>query len=81
MTNNSITTRGWSTYWAGAQNAEAYASAGVSHPMFAAFWDATLSEFLATQSNARILDIATGSGAIIERLGSEMCIRDRLSSA
>jgi len=70
-TNSSKTTRAWSTYWAGAQNAEAYASGGVSHPMVTTFWDTTLSEFLAVHSNARILDIATGSGAIIERLSEQ----------
>jgi ubiquinone/menaquinone biosynthesis C-methylase UbiE len=70
-TNKSNTTRGWSTYWDGARDAEAYASGGVSHPMVASFWDATLSEFLATHVNAKILDIATGSGAIIERLSEQ----------
>lgn len=58
--------RGWNTYWEGARDAEAYASGGVSHPIVASFWDDTLGELLGDRESGKILDIATGSGAVIE---------------
>lgn len=61
-------TRGWDTYWQGTQDADAYASRGASHPTITSFWRDTLSQILAPTSNARILDIATGSGAVVENL-------------
>ena len=65
---NSGDTRGWDTYWQGARDSDAYASGGVSHPAVAAFWDETLASVLPRYGRARILDIATGSGAVIESL-------------
>ena len=60
--------RGWDTYWEGTRDAEAYASGGVSHPVVASFWDNALSDYFATREDGKILDIATGSGAVVERL-------------
>lgn len=60
--------RGWDSYWEGTRDAEAYAAGGVSHPIVASFWDKTLSDLLAARENGKILDIATGSGAVVERL-------------
>lgn len=65
---NSGGTRGWDTYWQGARDSDAYASGGVSHPAVAAFWDEVLAGILSRYGRARILDIATGSGAVIESL-------------
>lgn len=74
--NKEDTTQGWNTYWQGAGGGEAFTSGGVSHPGFPAFWATALSEFLAAHADnnvakdttgvARILDIATGSGAVIQ---------------
>ena len=61
-------TRGWDTYWKGTRDADSYASGGVRHPAITAFWDATLPKLLAAGDNPRILDIATGSGAVVESL-------------
>ncbi len=70
--NKKDTTQGWNTYWRGASDGEAFTSGGLSHPGFPAFWAMALGEFLAANadhdSDARILDIATGSGAVIEAL-------------
>ena len=63
--------RGWDTYWEGTRDAEAYASGGVSHPVVASFWDNTLGGLLTTRARGKILDIATGSGAVIERLAQQ----------
>ena len=65
---DSLPTRGWNTYWEGARDADAYASGGVSHPAVASFWGDTFSELLSHSEGGNILDIATGSGAVIERL-------------
>jgi SAM-dependent methyltransferase len=59
---------GWNSYWKGTSDAQAYESGGVGHPGFAAFWQRTLGECLEHHHDPRILDIATGSGAIIESL-------------
>lgn len=61
-------TRGWDTYWQGATESDAYVSGGVSHPAVAEFWDAAFAELLAEREHTRVLDIATGSGAVVERL-------------
>ncbi|MCH7820791.1 MAG: class I SAM-dependent methyltransferase [Proteobacteria bacterium] len=60
-------TRGWDTYWQGTRDKDSYALGGASHPAITSFWDDTLSQILASTTNARILDIATGSGAVIEK--------------
>lgn len=73
--NDSKSTRGWDTYWTGARGAEAFTSGGVSHPGIASFWDDIFSEVLASHADARILDIATGSGAVIERLSKQPDIK------
>ncbi|MDH3480288.1 MAG: methyltransferase domain-containing protein [Gammaproteobacteria bacterium] len=66
--NDSPPTRGWDTYWQGARNSGAYASDGVNHPAVATFWNTALTEVLRHGGSRRILDIATGSGAVVERL-------------
>ena len=80
MTNsgNGDTTRGWDTYWKGARDAEAFTAGGVGHPGFASFWDGVLLDFLDSHADAKILDIASGSGAILDRLGnlSEQSLRN-----
>lgn len=66
--NDSPPTRGWDTYWQGARDSGAYAADGVTHPAVATFWDLALAEVISSQRSIRILDIATGSGAVVERL-------------
>jgi len=66
--NDSQPMRGWDTYWEGTRDAEAYASGGVSHPVVASFWDSALTEHLAARDSGKLLDIASGSGKVVERL-------------
>ena len=61
-------TEGWNTYWEGASGSQAFASGGVSNPGFAAFWSDALAEFFAARPGSKTLDIATGSGAVVESL-------------
>ena len=67
--NKASSTQGWNTYWQGASSsAQAFTSGGASNPGFPLFWSTPLDDFLSARPNARILDIATGSGAVIESL-------------
>ncbi len=61
-------TRGWDTYWQGTRDADSYAAGGAKHPAIDSYWNATLGEILSSGGDAKILDIATGSGAILENL-------------
>lgn len=69
--------RGWDTYWKGARDADAYTSGGVSHPAIASFWGDTLSDLFGALDRGKLLDIATGSGAVVEHIsqqhGMEKC--------
>jgi SAM-dependent methyltransferase len=67
-TTQSNTSRGWDTYWQGAGGADAYVGGGVTHPVITEVWVYLLGEILAERSDARILDIASGSGAVVDRL-------------
>ena len=61
--------QGWDTYWQGTRDGDSYASDGERHPAITAFWSETLGELLASGgAGLRILDIATGSGAVVESL-------------
>jgi SAM-dependent methyltransferase len=61
-------TRGWDTYWKGTGDKDSYASEGESHPAVTSFWNDTLGQILGPLTSPRILDIATGSGAVIENI-------------
>jgi ubiquinone/menaquinone biosynthesis C-methylase UbiE len=61
---------GWKTYWEGVSGSQAFTTGGASHPGFAAFWSGAFGEFFATRPKARTLDIATGSGAVIQSLST-----------
>lgn len=56
----------WNRFWQGSGEAGAYASEGASHPAFKAFWD----EFFLLAVNAidrpRLIDLASGNGAVVE---------------
>lgn len=59
---------GWGAYWTGAQDTNAFTGGGVSHPLVASFWRSTLPEVLGSTDRAMVLDIASGSGAVVEIL-------------
>ena len=65
---NVQSTRGWNTYWRGAHDTQANTPGGLSHPLFPGFWSVALGEFVAANPDGKVLDIATGSGAVIEYL-------------
>ena len=59
---------GWNRYWAGAGAAGAYAAGGVSHPSIDAFWRQFFDSIPDLGKDLRIVDLATGNGAMIERM-------------
>jgi len=67
---NKPSTNGWDTYWQGAKDNDAFVAGGFSHPAFPALWARAADEFFAANNKIEplILDIATGSGAVVEAL-------------
>jgi hypothetical protein len=59
---------GWNRYWAGAGAAGAYAAGGASHPAIDAFWGQFFDSIPDLGKDPRIVDLATGNGAMIERM-------------
>ena len=66
----SQTAKSWDTYWQGTRDGGAYTSGGISHPLVSTFWDKYLYSLQKHHSFPRIIDIASGSGAVIERVQS-----------
>lgn len=64
------TTESWDTYWQGAKGGSAYSSGGSGHPIILSFWDEYFAGVKGRYSSARIIDIASGSGAVVERARS-----------
>lgn len=60
----------WDTYWHGAQLGAAYTAGGTSHPLILSFWDDFFKKLNAHSRKPRIIDIASGSSAVVERLMS-----------
>lgn len=56
---------GWDLYWQGASGA-AFSSQGLSHPAITAFWEEVFSAVRENCAAPRLLDLATGSGAVVD---------------
>ena len=57
----------WETYWQGTGEVGAYSSGGVSHPAIQAFWDEFFRIVKQDYAAPRIIDVASGNGAVVER--------------
>jgi len=66
--NTSQVANSWDTYWHGTSDVGAFSSGGVNHPMILAFWDTFFADVKQQYTRARIIDIASGNGAVIERV-------------
>ena len=65
---NAVTAAGqesWETYWQGIKQSGNFGAGGATHPGFGVFWTDALGTFLADRPDARILDIGSGSGALL----------------
>ena len=65
--NSSQVTDSWDTYWHGTGDVGAYSSGGVNHPAIMDFWDEFFNMVKTDYTKPKIIDIATGNGAVIER--------------
>lgn len=57
----------WDTFWQGSE-AAAYSAGGMHHPVIAAFWDRYFEKLKALYDQPSIIDIASGSGAVLDRI-------------
>ena len=57
----------WDVYWHGAGAKEAFTGGGSSHPAIGEFWDEVFGRLDGERAGLRLVDIAGGSGAVIER--------------
>jgi len=57
----------WDTYWRGIGAASAYSSGGVNHPLIHNFWDDFFNHQMGKLDNPRIIDIASGNGAVLKQ--------------
>ena len=56
----------WDTYWQGADGSGAYSAGGTSHPVIVDFWNEFFRSVSVNYESPGIVDIASGSGAILE---------------
>jgi hypothetical protein len=56
----------WDTYWQGAQASAAYTGGGSSHPLILSFWDDYFRDVQRRGGEPKIIDIASGNGAVVE---------------
>lgn len=64
--NTSQASDSWDTYWQGTGDLGAFTSGGVSHPAIRSFWTELFSSIRLSYKNPKILDIASGNGAVVE---------------
>ena len=57
----------WDSYWHGTGEVGAYASGGVNHPIIQQFWDEFFQRAKQTYKQTKMIDIASGNGAVLER--------------
>jgi len=56
----------WHTYWLGAEDAAAFSAGGTSHPLILGFWANFFAEISQDRDSPKIIDIASGNGAVVE---------------
>jgi SAM-dependent methyltransferase len=56
----------WNTYWQGTGDVGAYSSDGLNHPAIVAFWDEFFQGVKQDYGRPRIIDIASGNGAVVK---------------
>jgi ubiquinone/menaquinone biosynthesis C-methylase UbiE len=56
----------WDKYWLRAGHAAAYSGGGISHPLIESFWRDFFAAAAAQYESPKIIDIASGNGALID---------------
>lgn len=67
MTEQIPTAKSWDTFWHGADHGSAFSAAGTSHPLVLSFWDQFFRTVGENYDDPKIVDVASGSGAVVER--------------
>ncbi|MCF6226608.1 MAG: class I SAM-dependent methyltransferase [Xanthomonadales bacterium] len=67
QTENQAQQNSWDTYWQGSADATALTAGGANHPAIHGFWDNFFRQLKQTEQTPKILDIASGNGAVLER--------------
>lgn len=62
----SSTEKSWDTYWRGTGDVSSFSSGGVNHPAIHGFWNDFFQSLQAHSATPRMIDLATGNGAVIE---------------
>lgn len=62
--------RSWDIYWRGAEGRAAFSADGAGHPLVQHFWTAYFTGAANRFETPRVMDIASGNGALLERAGS-----------
>jgi ubiquinone/menaquinone biosynthesis C-methylase UbiE len=65
MVDPTSTAENWNTYWRGAAHGAAFSAGGTSHPVVLGFWEAYFSNALDTNEEPKVIDIASGTGAVV----------------
>jgi SAM-dependent methyltransferase len=60
------TDSGWDSYWQGAGAASAYSADGTVHPSISGFWSEFFGSSQAQSDSPRIVDLASGNGALVQ---------------
>ncbi|MCP4048108.1 MAG: class I SAM-dependent methyltransferase [Gammaproteobacteria bacterium] len=55
----------WDSYWQGALTSDAYTGGESTHPLVLGFWDDYFRNVDGREDNPKIIDIASGSGAVV----------------
>ena len=63
----SETAASWDAYWHNAGDTGAYAMGGFGHPDILSFWDEFFQAVKADYPRPKLIDIASGNGAVLER--------------
>lgn len=61
------TQEGWDTFWRSSADA-AFSAAGLHHPVVVAFWNKYFLQIKDLYDQPRIIDLASGSGAVVDRI-------------
>lgn len=72
--------RSWDTYWQGAEERAAFSADGAGHPLILDFWASWFAGAEDRFDSPRIMDIASGNGALLERAtGASAAAADRFT--
>lgn len=66
MPESTAVARDWDAYWRGSADGTAFGSDGVDHPLVRQFWVDVLSTLREDGRKLRLLDVASGRGAVVD---------------